>query len=651
MIGAATVHEGPPTREQAVSRGWIRSRARATIAVAALVFVAEAAFAAAPAEWAELVLHEPSGVARTWGELTAGQNWTVVVFVGAECPLVRKYVPRLNELRARFDSPEVGWLAVASNSQDSLADLAGWARATQCRLTLVKDPDARLADRLGAERTPEAFVLDSAGRVHYRGRIDDQFGQDFNRPRPNREDLTLAVESLVAGRAVELPNTPAIGCRIGRLRAPIAEAEVTWCRDVAPVFARRCQNCHRAGEFAPFALTDYAEVRGWAETIGEVVRERRMPPWHDSGPPGEFANDPRLTDDELALIERWVAGGAPEGDPAELPAPPEFSDDWQLGEPDQVVYMSEEPFAVPATGVVPYQWFEVDPGWTEDRWIRSAECRPGNRGVVHHVAVYVWPPGKDWYLALNDRIGLLSLFQPGQRPQLGAWDETAFYVPAGSRLRFEMHYTANGAAQTDRSCVGLRFAEPGTVRRQLSTIMIAQPRLEIPPGAREHRVEARYTLDEDTLVYGVGPHMHLRGRAFRIEAQASPAGTRQTLLDVPAYDFKWQVEYRMSEPRRLPAGTEIVCTAWYDNSAENANNPDPTVTVRWGEQIWEEMMLGCLWTTPAEQDLLAGRGPPPRVIGRRHHWRWWGAAVLGGLLALVAGVRRGWRLWSGAAAR
>lgn len=633
------------------ARQWSPRAAWSTFAAAACLLLAVSVRGATPDELGKLVFHEPGGAARTWGELTAAQPWTVVVFVGTECPLVRKYVPTLNELLARFGPPAVGWLAIDANSQDSLADLAQWARATQCRLPLVKDPDGRLAERLGAERTPEVLVLDPAGQVHYRGRIDDQFGQDFNRPRATRADLALALEALLAGGAVELPTTQAIGCRIGRLRAPVDGAEVTWCRDVSRILARRCQNCHRPGEFAPFALSDYAEVRGWAETIGEVVRQRRMPPWHASSPPGEFANDPRLSDEELALIERWVALGAPEGDPAELPPPAKFADDWQLGDPDQVVYMSDEPFTVPASGVVPYQWFEVDPGWTEDRWIRSAECRPGNRAVVHHVAVYVWPPGKDWYLALNDRINLLSLFQPGQRPQLGAWNETAFYVPAGSRLRFEMHYTANGIAQTDRSCVGLRFAEPGSVRRQLSTIMVAEPRLEIPAGKADQRIEARYTLDEDTLIYGVGPHMHLRGRAFRVEARDIAGQASQTLLEVPAYDFKWQIEYRFAQPRRLAAGTEIVCTAWYDNSAENPNNPDPTATVRWGEQIWEEMLLGCLWSAPADQDLLAGRGPPPRIIGRRHHWRLWGALVLTGLACLMGWIRWGRQLWFGTAAR
>lgn len=584
-------------------------------------------------------LRDALGRPQPWQGLWGDVSWRVVVFVGAECPLVRQYVPTLNELADTFGSRGVGFLAIDSNSQDSLVDLGSLARETQLHLPLVKDVDGVMADRLAAERTPEVVVLDRNGQTHYRGLIDDRFGVGYARPKATRKFLAEALEQLLAGKSPEVAERPAVGCRIGRLRTPDSHSAVTWSNQVASLLQRRCQACHRPGQIAPFSLCEYDEVRGWAETIAEATAQRRMPPWNASPSYGHFANDVSLSEDEIALLAQWAAAGAPAGDLSRAPAPPPWNDTWQLGQPDQVVYISEAPVEVPATGTIPYQWFEVDPGFKEDTWVISAECLPGNRAVVHHVAVYVWPPGKDWYLSLNDRINLLGLFEPGQRPPDLGWDETAYYIPAGSRLRFEMHYTANGTPQTDRSCVGLRFARPGTVRRQRTALMVAQPKLAIPPHADHYRVEARYTLDEDSLIYSLGPHMHLRGKAFRIEA-VDPGGAREILLDVPRYDFAWRLEYQLAQPKRLAKGTEICCTAWFDNSENNPANPDPDATVRWGEQIWEEMMIGGVWLAPAAQDLIAGTGPGPRIIGRRHHWRAWAVSV--SLLLLGAA---GWALF------
>jgi hypothetical protein len=270
--------------------------------------------------------------------------------------------------------------------------------------------------------------------------------------------------------------------------------------------------------------------------------------------------------------------------------------------------MTEKPFDVPAKGAVRYQYFLADPGFTEDTWIKSAECRPGNRAVVHHIIVGIIPKGA----SLMGRgggggdlsSGWLAATAPGGRPMV-LREGMAKLVPAGSKLVFQMHYTPNGTPQQDRSCVGLIFANAEDVRKQVGTDKAGERNFSIPPGAANHKVEATRTMNKDTLVLALMPHMHLRGKAFRYTA-IFPDGKEEILLDVPHYDFNWQNSYEFVEPKLMPKGSRIRCEAWFDNSEENLANPDPTATVRWGDQTWEEMMIGYFTATPAEQDLRLG---------------------------------------------
>jgi hypothetical protein len=278
--------------------------------------------------------------------------------------------------------------------------------------------------------------------------------------------------------------------------------------------------------------------------------------------------------------------------------------------------MAEQPFDVPAKGEVRYQYFFVDPGFKEDRWIRAAECRPGNRAVVHHIIVGVVPPGQ---MRPGQRVGdlgsdWLAATAPGARPMV-LREGMAKLVPAGARLVFQMHYTPNGTAQQDRSCIGLVFADPQSVKKQIATDKAATQSFNIPPGADNYKVEATRTFASDTLVLALFPHMHVRGKAFRYTA-IYPDGEREVLLDVPHYDFNWQNSYEFAQAKRMPKGAKIFCEAWYDNSENNLANPDPTKSVRWGDQTWEEMMIGYFSATPADQDLQQTRSStetPPRT--------------------------------------
>jgi peroxiredoxin len=527
----------------------------------------------------------------------------VIVFLGAECPLAKVYAPRLAELAKEFADRGVAFVGVDANLQDSLSEIAGYAKAHNLGFPVLKDLGNQLADRLGAERTPEAFLLDRDRVVRYWGRIDDQYGfktgAGYVKPKLNERFLASALDEVLAGKPVSKPVVRADGCLIGRVKHE-PKGDVTYSNQIARILNNRCVNCHRPGEVAPFAMTSYDEVQGWAEMIGEVVSEGRMPPWFADPHFGHFANESRLTDDEKRQIATWVKNGAPEGDKSQLPEPPKFADGWQMGTPDQIVYMRDEPFNVPAEGVVQYQFFRVDPGWTEDRWVQASEARPGNRGVVHHIIVFAVRDGEDEF---GGSRGGLAGYAPGTQPHINQ-PGTAVFVPAGSKLVFQLHYTPNGSEQQDRSCVGFRFADPKSVKRTLRDGLVGDVAFNIPPGDANFEVKGRHRFLKDTMLLSLMPHMHLRGKSFKFEAQY-PDGTKEVLLDVPQYDFNWQLRYYLSEPKFIPKGTRMECTAHFDNSAENLANPDPKATVSFGEQTWEEMMFGFYTAVDPKEDRTA----------------------------------------------
>ena len=521
-----------------------------------------------------------------------------IIFFGVECPLVKLYSSRLTELEKKFGE-DFQVVAINSNRHDSITEIQGFAKKTEVTFPLLKDPANRIADSFGALRTPEVFLFDADQKLVYRGAIDDQYSYGIQKPIAKNNYLSDAIKSTLNGSAPQVAETEAIGCIIGRIREQ-QPSEVTYSKQVSRILNEHCVKCHRSGEVAPFSLTDYDEVVGWSEMIEEVIAERRMPPWHASPKHGTFKNDISLSKDEIALISIWVKNGAPEGDTSDLPEPPNFIEGWQIGKPDVVIAMTDTPFKVPATGVIPYKHFVVETGFTEGKWIRSAEIRIGNRAVVHHVIVALHKSGD---VKSHGQIGSewLTATAPGSKP-LELPDGYAKYIPAGAKLVFQMHYTPNGTAQTDISKVGFVFADPETVKKSVGTREILNRRFRIPPGEGNHPVEARYRFKTDSLVLGLFPHMHLRGKSFRYTAKY-PDGKKEILLDIPNYDFNWQTGYEFPEPRLFPRGTVIQCLAHFDNSEDNLANPNPGKTVRWGDQTWDEMMIGYFDMALADQDL------------------------------------------------
>ncbi|MEX0677898.1 MAG: redoxin domain-containing protein [Pirellulales bacterium] len=528
----------------------------------------------------------------------------VIAFVGTECPLAKNYAPRLTSLAAEFSEKGVAFLAVNANVQDSLIEVGNYARDYKIPFPLLKDNNNVVADTMGAVRTPEVFLLDKDRVVRYWGRIDDQYGfktgAGYVKPKLKERYLADAITEVLAGKEVSRPEVASVGCFIGRATKTEPKGEVTYSNQIARIIQNNCVECHRAGEVAPFTLLSYDDVSAWADTIREVVSEGRMPPWFADPRFGHFINDARLSDEDKQQIFAWIDNGCPEGDPKDLPEPRKFVEGWQIGKPDQIVYMRDEPFAVPAEGVVDYQYFSVDPGWTEDKWIAATECRPGNRSVVHHIIAFLQPPGdKD----VGDRGGIGG-YAPGMTPNVPP-PGTAIFVPAGSKLVFQLHYTPNGVEQTDRSMVGIKFADRKTVKQIVRGGLVGDTGFRIPAGDANYEVTARHLFLKDTLLLNLTPHMHLRGKDFKFEAEY-PDGRREVLLDVPKYDFNWQLRYMLVEPKLMPKGTRLHCTAHFDNSADNQANPDPTDTVTFGDQTWNEMMFGFYSSIDPKQDLTQG---------------------------------------------
>jgi hypothetical protein len=355
-------------------------------------------------------------------------------------------------------------------------------------------------------------------------------------------------------------------------------------KDVLPLFQAHCQSCHRAGEAAPMALTDYATARPWAKAVKQAVVTRTMPPWFADAHYGKFSNDARLTDSAIETISAWVDAGAPEGDPKDAPKPVAWVNGWKIGTPEVVIEMPRE-LEIPAAGTLGYRFVSVPTNFKEDTWVRVAEVRAGDREHTHHIVVSVKEPGSG-----PDAQGeFLAGYGPGSMPEmLGAGQ--AKLIKAGSDLVFQLHYTTNGRPGRDRSRVGLILAHEKP-RERVMMLAAANVRFAVPAGDADYKVEARVTLHSDATLVSLLPHMHLRGKSFEFRV-AYPDGRKETLLVVPHYSYDWQLSYYLERPLRLPKETTIECTAHFDNSANNPRNPDPEKTVRFGAQSWDEMMIG-----------------------------------------------------------
>jgi hypothetical protein len=403
-------------------------------------------------------------------------------------------------------------------------------------------------------------------------------------------------------------------------------AIVTFSKDVAPIIQKNCQVCHRPGEVAPMSFMNYKEVRPWAKSIREKVVTREMPPWFADPKHSEFSNDCRLSQKDIDTIVAWVEGGNKEGDPKDMPPNPKFTEGWQIGKPDVVLPMTTE-FQIPAEGVIPYKYFVIPTNFSEDKYVQFAEIRSGDRAHVHHVIASVRYPGQgelppagellpekltaSRQASAEDSDGRLVGWAPGEAPQIMRPGQ-AKLIKKGSVLIFQIHYTTNGEPGKDRTSVGLIFSKVPVEKRVITAGAVAR-NLVIPPYDPNYESTATFTFKEDSHIDNLHPHMHVRGKDFKYTL-IYPDGTAKVLLSVPRFDFGWQLTYFFKEEVAVPKGSRLEIVAHHDNSTKNKYNPDPAATVRWGDQTWDEMMIGYLDYTIDKQDLrrssqeAAGRG-------------------------------------------
>ncbi len=525
----------------------------------------------------------------TLHKVDATAKVTVVCFLGSECPVVQLYTARLSELADEYGSKGVRFIGVNGNRQDSMDDVKKFCDQLKPTFPVVRDESGAIVEAYNAQRTPEVFVLNERLEVCYQGRVDDQYLPGIARPAASRADLKMAVDEVLAGKPVSVAKTEAAGCIIGRRRKPATpsttEKSFTWAGQVSDVLKRNCLECHRTGDIGPFSMETFAEVEGWADTMLETIDNGRMPPWHGSGG-RPVANERRMSDEDRKIFRTWVEQGMPIG--AETAAKIEYPEakEWHLQHaPDVIVEMRNRPFTVPAEGTVDYQYFVVDPGFTEDKWVSEAQIVPGNRSVVHHAIAFIRPPDGSEFRG----VGWLTAYVPGQRiiPLPTGY---ARKVPAGSKIVFQMHYTPNGREQSDLTKIGLNFCDASTVTHEVLTAIGIDQEFEIPPNSAAHEVSGKVRwLPNEGVLMSAAPHMHLRGKSFQLSAKTSTG--EELLLNVPHYDFNWQHSYVWADQIPLETLRSVNFKVTFDNSTANPANPDPNEWVTWGDQTWEEMAV------------------------------------------------------------
>ena len=542
---------------------------------------------------ADFTLTEPS-TKKEWvlADNARSAKATVLVFTSTACPVCTNYVPRLTDLKKKHAKDDVVWAAVCSHEADDAASIIKYVKEAEYPLPLLHDDGGTLATKLHVERVPTVLVLDSTRTVRYAGRIDDQYSPNVYKNKAGTSELADALAAVLKGESVSVASTAAAGCKLARTKAVATVADpITYHKHAALILQNKCQECHRDGEVGPFSLMNFKQAKSWQAMMREVVADDVMPPWHATAPLGHFKNDRRLTKDEKKTLLAWIDQGCVEGDPKDAPPATTYTDGWRLGrEPDEVLRMKSA-IKVPASGDMPYAYILLGDRAKEDRWVTAVEVRPEHRAVVHHIIAFVLPPDASALDLKGSGFGrfMLGAYVPGDQPIMSAPGH-AKKIPKGSQLLMEVHYTPNGKAVVDRSSLGLCFSK-APPKMEIQSIAVMNDKFRIPPGAENHEVKSRHTFEKETTLESLTPHMHVRGKAFRYEL-VTKEGKRETILDVPKYDFNWQSSYVYAKPLVIPAGTTMECTAWYDNSAKNPFNPDPKKTIKWGDMTTSEMMIG-----------------------------------------------------------
>ena len=514
----------------------------------------------------------------------------VLIVQGNGCPIVRNALVDYRAISDAYAPRGVYFLMINSNLQDDRESIAKEAAEWDIPYPILVDETQLVGEALGFTRTAEVLVIDPRDwRIAYRGAVNDRLGYERQKATAEHRYLRDALDAVLAGVEPAVASQPALGCLMNLPGKEAAHAAISYSDAIAPLLQRNCVTCHRPGGIGPWAMTSYAMVRGFAPMIREVIRTRRMPPWHADPHVGTWRNDRGLSVAEQQTLVHWVEAGAPRGDgPDPLAAGVEAAPEWTMGEPDVVIDIPA--FEVAASGVVDYQFHIVANPLERDVWVRGMDVQPGVAEVVHHVLVGTTDAdGPVEYSNESLMNNYLGGYAPGVEPR-STPEGTGVFVPAGTAFLFQMHYTPYGKAVTDRSRLGLYLHdEPPANFLRHSVVM--NPTIRIPPNAKAHAETAYFEFHREATLYTVLPHSHYRGKSSTFELQP-PGGERELILSVPAYDFNWQLGYDFATPLVVAPGTRLIHTTVYDNSAQNPGNPDPSRVVPWGLQSHDEMLYG-----------------------------------------------------------
>lgn len=550
-----------------------------------------------------------------------------LVFLDPGCPIAQRYAPRLNEIAAAAAEGAVEFYGVVSDPTLSPAEARAYADEYELAFPVLFDAAGELAHRLAPERVPEAFVLSSTGRLVYRGRIDDRF-EAVGKLRANvgSHELLDAITALGGGGGSLPEHAEPVGCVFEAWDGERTR-EVSYHREVAPILAASCVECHRDGDVAPFALTSYEDARRRAKTIAEVCSDGFMPPWFADTEAGLFRDERGLGQLELEVLRAWAAAGAPEGDPAEaLPPPPLAEERWRLGEPDLLVEMPVA-YEVAADGDDVYRYFVIPNELAEERAIVAIDFRPGDPAVVHHCIAYIDRSGiARMNDEVDDRPGFsvfgkdavrgVERFEPNgldTAAQIAGWapGTQPYRLPEGMGTRLEpggdfvleVHYHPNGKPTTDRSAMALYFAD-GPVERYTSGLVIGTENISIPPGDESYWRHVWMEVPHDLQIVEVSPHMHYLGKRVDVIATL-PDGYEEPLIQIDSWDFRWQGAYFYRQPVSLPKGSRIDAYFEFDNSASNPSNPSsPPIRVQEGWRTTDEMCLFYFSVIPEKEEHL-----------------------------------------------
>jgi hypothetical protein len=519
----------------------------------------------------------------------------VIIIFSDYCPISNKFGPELARLERDYAGKPVAFIFDCPIACETSQDLMSYVSKYQLKSSVVHDADGRLAKMLGATTSTEAFVLDAARTLIYRGAINDQYGLGYSKDKPTRTYLRDAIDAVLCGKTPAIAATTAPGCTLDLVDAQLSteKTPLNYYNQISRIMQANCVECHHAGGVTPFSLETFADLIENAGMIKQQVARGLMPPWFAAKQPGQtespWINDRSLSEQDKTNLLAWLNSNRPQGNPADAPVARQFPGKWEIGKPD-VVLQLPEPIKVKAEGFMPYQYRTIQTSFPEDRWIQAYEIMPTARSVLHHAIVSLQADGEDTnLLSESGATGFWAVYVPGYTYRVYP-QGYARKLPAGAKLNFQIHYTPNGRATQDQLKIGLIFSKQPP-QYEIHTLGIPQLGLEIPPGVHRHVETAEYRVPEDMNVTGYQAHTHLRGKAFRYEL-IKTNGRTETLLDIPKYDFNWQIQYDYIQPKFIPAGSTIRVLAVYDNSVDNPANPDPTKTVKWGQQTYDEMLIG-----------------------------------------------------------